>query len=152
MAREKLIRIIWEGPLKPEEAYKKQDELKDYGVYQIYGYHVVFGKDALLYIGLAREQTFGKRLSQESYWIDDTSGAFIYLGRLHEQDTDDEDDWYNRVSDCEKLLIYWHSPPYNSKNISDYDGAPLRIHNHGDFGCILPEVSEKYESKRPEET
>jgi hypothetical protein len=36
----------------------------DYGLYQIYAHHLVFGSGALVYIGKAQEQTFGVRIAQ----------------------------------------------------------------------------------------
>lgn len=131
--KERLVRIIWEGPLEPTEAYSRNGN-GDYGIYQVYGQHVVFGRDSLLYIGLARDQKFGERLRQQHYWIEDISEPSIYLGRLHDDDTLDDDDWYDRVADCEQLLIFWHSPPYNLRSISSYDGSFVRIQNHGDIG------------------
>ena len=49
------------------------------------------------------------------------------------------------VRDAEALLIFFHSPPYNSQHISE---APkpsknLRIINVGDCGELYPEISHK---------
>lgn len=41
---------------------------KDYEIYQIYGYHSVFGDNVLLYISKADKQTFHIRLNQETWW------------------------------------------------------------------------------------
>ena len=30
----KIINIMWEGPFRPEDAYEKNEESSDYGVYQ----------------------------------------------------------------------------------------------------------------------
>ena len=45
------VRIEWEGPFSIEEVLELNDGNKDYGLYQIYGHHIVYGKDSLLYIG-----------------------------------------------------------------------------------------------------
>ncbi len=50
MAEIEIINIMWEGPLKPEKANDKNGET-DYGVYQYYGDHPVYGLNVLLYIG-----------------------------------------------------------------------------------------------------
>ncbi len=42
------INIKWEGPKNLEEAQKKENSKKDYGVYQIYGFHPVYGSNVLL--------------------------------------------------------------------------------------------------------
>ena len=61
------IHLAWEGPFRLDNLSKLQDENKDYGVYQIYGRHLVYGSGVLLYIGKASDQTFGKRISQEGW-------------------------------------------------------------------------------------
>ena len=47
MDKERLIRIKWDGPYDLEQA-KCLSGKEDYGMYQIYGRHVIFGKDSLL--------------------------------------------------------------------------------------------------------
>lgn len=60
------IHMVWEGPYSYEEITNTlRDEYCDFGVYQIYGAHPIYGSDVLLYIGKADQQTFGVRLSQE---------------------------------------------------------------------------------------
>ena len=123
----RIVRIEWEGPYTFEYALTLNDEEEDYGVYQVYGEHVVFGAGAFLYIGLARDQTFGRRLSQHGDWIEE--GDKIVVGRIH--DPPDWSDWHKLLEDVEALEIYWHSPPYNSKNINHYHGQPLILMNEG---------------------
>ena len=110
------------------------DEERDYGVYQVYGEHVVFGAGTFLYIGLARDQTFGRRLSQHDGWIEEDDK--IVVGRIAESDykhdPSDWSDWHELLGDVESLEIYWHSPPYNSKNINHYHGQPLILINEGE--------------------
>lgn len=60
----KIVHIQWEGLFPPSEARKFCEEATDYGVYQFYSSHAVYGKNALLYIGKASEQTFAKRIAQ----------------------------------------------------------------------------------------
>ena len=55
------VRIKWQGSFSIEDVLMLNDENDDYGLYQIYGRHIIFGADSLLYIGMARYQTFGQR-------------------------------------------------------------------------------------------
>ena len=130
----RIVRIEWEGPYTFADALTLNDEEEDYGVYQVYGEHVVFGDDALLYIGIAREQTFGRRLSQHKKWLEEDNE--IVVGRIAESDykhdPPDWADWHELLEDVESLEIYWHSPPYNSKNINHYHGQPLILINEGE--------------------
>ena len=57
-----IIHIDWDGPYRIEEINELNDEKKDYGIYQIYGTHPVYGSNVLLYIGKADQQTFGARI------------------------------------------------------------------------------------------
>ncbi len=65
-------------------------------------------------------------------------------------DLDDEDEkiyhgnrWHAVVKNSEAMMIYFHSPPYNSKNISNPPKfrKKLRIINIGDCGDLYPEIS-----------
>jgi hypothetical protein len=62
----KHIHIYWEGLFTLDQLTEIQDNTRDYGVYQIYGGHPVYGSNVLLYIGKADRQTFGTRVSQEN--------------------------------------------------------------------------------------
>ena len=130
--RMRILRIKWQGPYAFADALTLNDEQEDYGVYQVYGEHVVFGDDALLYIGSARDQTFGRRLSQHDWIKEDNE---IVVGRISESDykhdPPDWGDWHELLEDVEFLEIYWHSPPRNSKNIKHYHGQPLVLINDG---------------------
>ena len=78
-----IVHLEWSGPyLYPEARMCNADG--DWGIYQIYGDHPVYGSDVLLYIGKAERQTFGARLAQPHsmpycYPIERTS---VYFGRL----------------------------------------------------------------------
>ncbi len=71
-----LLHVLWSGPYHLEQALDLHDEDSDYGVYQIYGAHFLYGADVLLYIGKADQQTFGTRLRQHAeQWMRDESEA-----------------------------------------------------------------------------
>ncbi|MES5869165.1 hypothetical protein [Bacillus cereus group sp. RP32] len=46
-----LIQILLDGPYSITDLVKLKNEEIDYGIYQIYGNHPVYGNDVLLYIG-----------------------------------------------------------------------------------------------------
>lgn len=140
------IHVQWEGPFSYDEALKLKDK-SDFGVYQIYGAHPVYGSEVLLYLGKAVQQTFGKRLSQEfwNYHNQDSARVAVYVGRLSGYDgTPDDDTWSNQISMVERLLIYSHWPAGNSSGLNVEFGEDLHdVHvlNWGKYRDLLPEVS-----------
>jgi hypothetical protein len=141
------IKVIleWKKFDKLEDVLKEKDE-EAYGVYQITGYHAVFGDASLLYIGRAVDQSFAERFRQHENWLRKESGIKIYLGRVDSIDDNDgyaEEEWKRITKDVEILLIYYHSPPYNSTFISESPKptSKLRIINIGDYGDLYPEIS-----------
>lgn len=133
------------GPFTLNELNLLTDDSHDYGIYQIYGKHLVYGKDALLYIGKADQQTIGKRVSQENWWnTNDSKHLKIYAGRHAGKGTLEEEIWSKEIDLAEKLLISVHKPAYNSKSLSLLQDAELQdIHilNWGDHRNLLPEIS-----------
>jgi len=163
------IRLEWDGPYSLENigyfedkktsgyALKNSnlnDEDKDYGIYQIYGYHPVYGDNVLLYIGKANDQTFAKRISQESWeYNQDYRNIQIYVGRiynLYNSDPHNEDDvWSNLIDRAEQILIYAHEPARNSSNILTItrnmkklkEMENIRVLNYDSHRSLMPEVS-----------
>lgn len=142
------VRIEWVGPFSLEEVSGLNDEDNDYGIYQIYGYHIVYGTDSLLYIGKAEGMTFSQRFAQHAKWLledleeEDVS---IRVGRIAEEDYEPDPadlDWTKLLRDVEALTIHWHSPAYNSSNIGTYNGQPLEVVNRGKRGSL----DERYKS------
>ncbi|CAM3996887.1 hypothetical protein [Mesobacillus zeae] len=145
IAKTLLIQIDWEGPFKQEELPSLRNEETDYGIYQIYGKHPVYGKDVLLYIGKADSQTVGKRISQEN-WLDtnDSNNLKIYVGRLHGAATPSMEQWSKQIDLAERLLIYVHKPAYNARSLStlpDSEIKDIHILNWGNHRDLLPELS-----------
>lgn len=140
-----LIQIEWEGSYKLLELPKLMNEEIDYGIYQVYGRHPVYGNDVLLYIGKADYQTLGKRISQEDWlYTNDSNNHKIYVGRLHGSQPPTEDLWSTYIDLAERLLIFTHKPAYNSKSIASFPDKELQdIHvlNWGHYRALLPEVS-----------
>lgn len=151
-----IINIKWEKFDYDIEDYGKIEKLctsSDYGVYQLYGVHAAYGKNALLYIGEASKQTFSKRLHKRWSFIE--SCAFphtLRVGRIVKSDESndplgwDESRWMSMIHLCEKLLIQTHIPAFNKKNNSGLSSVTnednnIHIFNWGDSGDLLPEVS-----------
>jgi len=141
----RLIQIDWDGPYKISELHSIKNEEIDYGIYQIYGNHPVYGNDVLLYIGKAAYQTLGKRISQEN-WLDtnDSNNTKIYVGRFHGFRNPTEIEWELEIDLAERLLIYVHKPAYNARSISslkDSEFQDIHILNWGNYRSLFPEVS-----------
>ncbi|ALC92074.1 hypothetical protein AM500_21465 [Bacillus sp. FJAT-18017] len=140
-----LIQINWDGSFKLSDLPNLMNEDSDYGIYQIYGNHPVYGSDVLLYIGKADYQTLGKRISQESWlYNNDSNNIKIYVGRLAGDTTPSDDSWSKGIDLAERLLIYAHKPAHNSKSvltIPDTDMQNIHILNWGHHRDLLPEVS-----------
>jgi hypothetical protein len=156
MAELKLLRIEWEGPLSIDMVLTKNGE-DDYGLYQVYVHHLVFGAGALVYIGKSERQTFATRFGQHwEDWLKWESDVSIRLGRIAEgyYRTDDNwQEWMEILSDVERLTVFWHTPPYNSHYIKGYQGPALRIQNWGNRGSLLPEYSDpsQWKPRRPDD-
>ena len=132
------VRVKWEGPLTVEDVLEMKLRHRDFGLYQIYGRHIIFGLNSLLYIG-STNKTFSQRLRDHINWLADEESVFIHVGRINKEDY--EADRKQAIKDTEALTIYWHSPPYNSSNIDAYNGQSLRFVNIGKPGSLAVEFS-----------
>jgi hypothetical protein len=101
---------------------------EDYGLYQIYGKHILCGPGTLLYIGQTTDQTFSQRFKQHKQWLALEEGIKIYVGRVYDPKTHSvKDEWRSWVEDietAERILIYKYSPNYNTKNVYDKPSLP----------------------------
>ena len=142
---ELVIHIEWDGPHRLD-AVRSLTGSADYGVYQVYGGHPVYGNTSLLYIGLAAAQHFGERIPQESQWLDnrDAGRVEVYVGRIAGSKTPDDMTWDRQIRLAERLLIYAHSPPMNTqKNLGKLETELrlVRVLNWARHRDLLPEVS-----------
>lgn len=138
----RVISVQWDGPYKQSDLVNLNNEQTDYGIYQIYGHHPVYGENVLLYIGEANQQTFCTRLMQHAYWFEEE--FTIYVGRLCGVSTPSEEDWAIDIHQVESMLIYVHTPAYNTVNINSINETALQdvhIINLGKYKSLLPEVS-----------
>lgn len=152
MAEIEIINIKWESPLTPKKAYEKNGKT-DYGVYQAYGDHPVYGLDVLLEIGTTSaigktpEQTFGERLKGRGFehW---NQNIQISLGRLCTKKGAKpltHKEWGEMIDRAGKLLVYACWPAANSKWITKPPAADrhekLLILNWGKHRSLLPAIS-----------
>ena len=165
---EETIRIKWDGPYnlndmgydEKEEKYIKSNrnldnKSSDFGIYQIYGHHPVYGSNVLLYIGKAQDQTFSIRISQEGWDNnEDYKNIQIYLGKIYNENNfpaneEGDREWDKRISQAESMLIYAHEPARNSSNILTVSRENqkleifknIRVLNYGQYRSLMPEVS-----------
>lgn len=144
------IHIDWSGPHTHDEV-KKMDADTDFGIYQFYGCHPVYGLDTLLYIGKAQEHPFSSRMCGDyhqirfgKYWT--PADMSLNIGRLVGSSTPSDQEWSNEINLAEKLLIYAHSPAWNSQELNlqitqDHELFNIHVFNWGKYKRLLPEVS-----------
>ena len=148
----KIIDIEWEGPLKAKEVADEKNRSIDYGVYQYYGDHPVYGLDVLLYIGQASAKTFGKEIRPDKFENWYQKNIQIYLGRIclekepvRSSDGAWDKAWGDMIDRAMKLLIHASFPALNCKWIQtplDADTyKELLILNRGKYRSLLPVVS-----------
>lgn len=124
-----VVDLVW--------AKRESFVLEDHILYQIYGYHIVYGPSVLLYIGHTI-QDVKDRLQQHSTWTAFEQNI-TYLFTLVPPE------FRNRSLDIESLLIYSHSPAYNSNNITSHClTSDITIRNYGTKGSLLPMITKSY--------
>jgi hypothetical protein len=143
--KETTIHIEWDGPHRLDAVASLVSPI-DFGVYQIYGGHPVYGNSALLYIGRAAEQHFGERIPQEQQWLynRDAGRVEVYVGRIAGNQQPGDQTWGHHIRWAERLLIYAHSPPMNTqKSLAklEADLRFVRVLNWSNHRDLLPEVS-----------
>ena len=142
---ELIIHIEWCGPHTIEEV-SQFNGTTDFGIYQIYGGHPVYGTDALLYIGLAEQRPFAIRIPEHG-WCDsnqDSGRLQVHIGRLIGLSTPDNATWCRYIRLAERLLIHAHLPAKNSQKELKSMGSELRrVHvvNWRQYRSLQPEVS-----------
>ena len=151
----KYIHIQWQGPLSLADVLNLTNEQKDYGVYQIYMAHPLYGRSALTYVGRSARRSFGIRFKDHRSWIEanaDGNKAEIYVGRLFDEMPPTSDKaWEELIIAAERLLIYAHAPASNSSGLNvEFDESYYNVHilNWGNYGQLQPEVSGARWSKR----
>lgn len=147
------IEIYWDGPFTLNRVINEMNDSgqspewdgKDYGLYQIYGRHILYGKGALLYVGKATRQTFSQRMKQhKKWWLGDDQNekdVSIYVGRIYNPRKHSVKDkwksWEEEVEIAEGIIIYKYSPCYNGRTIFN-KSAPnnIRLVHIGEKGRL----------------
>ena len=146
----KIIHVQWDGPYDYEEAEGLNNKNYDYGVYQVYGSHPVYGSDVLVYIDWQTTGHSVRDLGTETilrlFVLGKTAGTSVTMlvawraARFRTTKLGPK-----RFSIVEKLLIYSHRPAANSQNIRSIPGATeledVHILNWGNRRDLLYEVS-----------
>jgi hypothetical protein len=145
-----IIHLNWVEHEWNDKVYEELDTKKDFGIYQVYGDHPVYGEDTLLYIGKAQEQTYSKRLKppQHDDFIETNIKKISKINVSYFTKNDDVEykNWGFYIGLVEKLLIRSHIPAYNAQDVkgvlsTDNFKNNLLVLNWGDRGKLLPEVS-----------
>ena len=145
------IDIQWTGPYSVEEVVHSNNTNKDYGLYQIYGTHPLFGPDTLLYIGRATEtgNKFGGRLRQHDWISYEPRKVSIYLGYLGStspipETKSAQEEWGKWIEVAESILIYFCRPPRNSHGIKTCPTEPVILFNVGERHHLPTTLSNLY--------
>ncbi len=141
---ESFIALEWRGPylwrkkeLIPHPVHPDEEFEDGRGLYLIVADSHDGGPSSLRYIGKTDEgKSILSRLHAHQSWLAKEWRPEVYTTRIRGEDL-------AILSDAEKLLIYAHSPPYNSASVAEPPelAAPLRIWNVGRSWRLDPEVS-----------
>ena len=135
------IHLKWHGPYSLEAACGEPGQTV--GLYQYMGMNTVYGPAALLYIGRSNQISY--RLATHNLHEWSSLPVDILIGELVEKTNLESKEM--AIDLAERLLIYTHSPAWNSPNVADpnFKNMPpdLHIFNWGVRGHLLPEVSVK---------
>lgn len=136
------VHLTWEGPYTHDEALQLNSE-SDYGLYQFYGDHLVYGHDVLLYLGKAELQTFGRRISQHNWELWTSSPTQIYVGKISSISPLGNEEWVKQICLSEKIILQSHTPTFNSSNLNaiGHKEGDVRVLNWGRRKQLLPEIS-----------
>ncbi len=130
-----IIEIMWSGPFTSEEILKMNGPT-DYGFYQLYGNHIVYGNNVLLYFGKAAAQNFATRIPQHVDWFgwEDIQPEY-YIGRIGGETQPDNSDWDEQIDYAESKIIFECHPSWNSsglnRTVKKVKGNEAVILNHG---------------------
>ena len=140
------IQIAWYGaysynPIQKTFESKNQLNKIEYGnrkgLYQIYGRHVIYGDNSLLYIGQTIDSFYSRISKHNDNWMYMFPGdCEIYLGQILKTH-DNNDPQELQIDQAEKILIDFYKPSQNIllKNGVEEIYSTLII-NYGNIGKI----------------
>lgn len=144
---ELVIHIDWKGPLSLSQVRSLRDLKSDFGLYQVYAEHAVYGR-CLVYIGLAAKQTFGVRIPYENWGSgseNDPEKVEVYVGRLKGSESPSDEEQIRQIRIAEALLIHAHAPAYNTQHMmaspKSVTHGHIRVLNSGAVRSLHREVS-----------
>lgn len=151
-----IINIWWEGSFTYDEILNNSMDHKKYknhathiGIYQIYGNHILYGTDVLLYIGITTDQDFKTRLKNR-WTIDgsnDINNIKIYIGTIFSNDENIKTSEKEKILKAEALLINILKPAFNSSYINSVHHNKIKsdknftIYNFNSYRSLPPELS-----------
>ena len=146
-----VIHIIWDGPYNFIEYRNFNNKEIDFGLYQIYGPHPVYGANVLLFIGKTTDEempfalTFGDAISTE-IWGDNIDHKLLnfYLGRICGETTPNDSEWLRQISLAEMLLVEAHATALNKEPVVLFANEyckNIHVLNWGSYNQLLPEIS-----------
>ena len=153
------ILVSWEGPFKINEILsdaidKKQFNVKanDIGLYQIYGFHPLYGDNVLVYIGRTKGRNGFKARLKNRWVIEhgcDTENVQIYLGTIYSDSIEYSQDAIEiKIEKAEILLINTLTPAYNSSNIQSVKKEIFEdryiVYNNGNYRKLHPVLDSKH--------
>ena len=135
------INLDWQGPYSRDGALK----VTGIGLYQYTGMHDVYGPATLLYLGKASDNWIVHRLTQHVHHSWSSFPVKILIGKVAAENNLPSEDHRQQIDLAERLLIYTHSPAWNSQHIKSlkWEKIPENLHIFiwGVRGHLLPEVS-----------
>ena len=173
--KETIIRLNWDAQSYPLSDFKTRNEgerhlmkPEDWGIYQIYGVHPIYGAESLLYIGTSREGNnhtdnplapIGERIHARvgnaewgnSYYAD----CRVYIGRFVQLESEvrkqiDRAGLREVIPLVEALMIYYHQPACNGENVYTLSASTkikrrnLRVMNFGNYRQLQTELSSQH--------
>lgn len=131
-----VIELAWLGPLTVQEAISEDGA----GIYSIWGTHLIYGRETLLYIG--KTDSFKTRLvSHHETWMKyEYDSIHVHLGRVIGESGEQETE---SISIAEKMLIYYCAPAYNSNELVQLGmkGRHILLLNLGKKSLLPNELS-----------
>ncbi|MDX2370715.1 MAG: hypothetical protein QNK36_20320 [Colwellia sp.] len=151
------IKINWEGPFTHEDIINNDINHNylakgtDIGLYQVYGNHIIYGSNVLLYVGLTTD-SFKSRLKNREIITgnNDVENVKIYLGKIFsDKETISKTTEESKIRKAEALIINVLKPACNSQYIGSVRSKAINndddftVLNFGNYKSILPEISTK---------
>lgn len=116
----------------------------DCGLYQLYGFHPIYGADVLLYLGKT-SVSFAHRVVEDRWALSqDKKRLQVYVGRIDYESGNLDQIVGDPVDIAERLLIKAHLPVLNitrNFDLSEQGFMQSHIFNWGTFRSLFPEVS-----------